>query len=128
MSANEPFLNFTQAPPIKISLGAADVLHSGSIVVPVGEKATIEIANLRYVIVFESNGGENNVEARDSDDRGFSLVLHNFDNPLGTSLRPIQIGTVQGKPLWISLFVQAPAGEKGPHVMSFTLYWGGQFG
>lgn len=127
MSTNEPPLNFAQTPSVISKLGDAEVLHSASVVIPKGIPLTLDIANLRYLLVLESNGGEHNITTRDQNDRGFTIVLTNFDNPLGTSLRPIQVGTVQNKPLWLTCFVQAPAGDKGPHVMSYSVYWGGQF-
>ncbi|NTI74243.1 DUF6864 domain-containing function [Rhizobium rhizogenes] len=126
--ANEPTLNFAQTPSVIVSLGDAEVLASATVVLPKGDTVRLVVADLEFFLKVESNGGEQAVNYEEQTTKGYTLVFHNFDNPLGTALRPVQIGTVRGKPLFFSVFVQAPAGATGPHVVSYCLYWGGNLG
>ena len=103
-------------------------MASGELVLPDGASFDIQIANLLYKIVFVSDGGEQNIAAEDQDESGLTLMLYNFNNPLGTSLRPLQIGVVNGKPIYLTMFVQAPAGDRGPRVASYSVLWGGSLG
>ena len=87
---------------------------------------TIGIADLTYEIVFEDKADTHNVQMEKTGDKSMRIRLFQFNNALGTSIHFVRIGDVVNKPLWLSLYVEA-VGED-VRVVSYTVYWGGEFG
>ncbi|MDG1416265.1 MAG: hypothetical protein P8P99_00530 [Maricaulis sp.] len=99
---------------VQVQIDDMLVVSSGTVVVKDDWPCTISFgpsANpLVYSIKFfhDSNaqGGET-VNIRQSKDnaRHGTLELTNWNNSMGTNLGPIQIGTLEGREIWLSLYV-----------------------
>lgn len=130
MSTADPQLPFRSTPPVSVYLGDSELIDSGTVVIKPNVPFQIQIANLIYKVRFESPGPENEprISYADQHDNGYTIVLQNFDNPLGTSLNPIEVGTVSGKKVFVSMWATAPSGRGSVHVLSYAVYWGGDHG
>ena len=130
MAPNDPQFPFLPTPAVTVRLGESEVIASGTAVIKPGVPFQIQVANLVYLVRFDTRSPTDQVgvEYVDQHDVGYTIALKNFDNPLGTSLNPIQVGTVAEKKVFLSLYVSAPAGAGGVHVLAYTVYWGGDHG
>jgi len=118
-------INFNTGPAIGqsfaaliIKTGGRDVVASGTVIT--GEKANLELqlAHLRVVFSFVTDGGQPRLGPSSATGSTLNLTLFNFDNSIGSgTTSPLEIGTLQGRRLWLSFMIYAlsPDSSKTVH-------------
>jgi hypothetical protein len=104
--------------PLTIKTGGRDVVASGTVIT--GEKANLEfqLAHLRIVFSFVSDGGQPKLGPSSATGSTLNLTLYNFDNSIGSgTTSPLEIGNLQGRRLWLSFMIYAltPDSSKTVH-------------
>lgn len=127
MSQAEPSLAFPSTgnrPAVRAFVGQDEVISSGVLILTSDSVATLRVSSLTFKFRFEGNEGENSaIEVEDVSDTGYTIVLKNFANPLGTTLNRTEVGTVDGRKIWLSIFVEAVGEAKKIRVMHFSVLW-----
>ena|ERR1039458_9396587 len=113
-------------PLVKAAIGNREVIGGGSLVL--GEdQLTFElhVENLTLEFIFIPGEGEMAVTPLpvDSPTR-IKVELKNFDNPLGTTFVSDKIGDLNGKALFLSLYIQAVKGKFVTRLVNYTLMTG----
>ena len=111
-----------------VKLGDKDVIASGSLVVPPGEGAEFTIADLSVAVVFETVADRTHaIDGQVLSEKRLRIVLKNFASALGTTtVQPLGIGNLSGRPLFASFAVHAiGSGSDDPvRVLYYTFLLG----
>lgn len=104
--------------PLIVKTGGREVVASGTVIT--GEKSNLEfqLAHLRVVFSFESDGSQPRLGPSSATGSTLNLTLFNFNNSIGSgTTSPLEIGSLQGKRLWLSFMVYAltPDSSKTVH-------------
>ena len=125
MPPSLPFPPAGNRPRVSIKIDDAEVLDSGVLIVRAFHKIALTIAMLPYEITFTTVPGAPQSVLTGNDGVRSTINIQNFDNALGTSMNATRIATVEGKPVWLSLFVEAIGADV--KILSYTLAWEGSF-
>lgn len=103
--------------PLSIKTGGRDIVAAGTVIT--GENANLEfqLAHLRIVFTFTTDGGQTRLGPSAASGSTLSLTLYNFNNSIGSgTTSPVEIGTLQGRRLWLSFMVYAISPESSKTV------------
>lgn len=123
---SEPALPFGLKPAVAISIGESVLIGSGVFVARPMWTVDLAVADLKFVLKFEDDGGqERKLDMVRPDEKSLTITLRNFTNALGTAVRPINIAQVNERPVWLALYVEALPEVKA---ISYSIFWGGDLG
>jgi len=106
--------------PIKVFTAGYEVIASGVIHLSTPE-VRFEIANLVIKYVFKSDSDGTRFGAEESNNE-LVISLYNFSNPLGEGkLEPMEIGTLGGRQLFTTCFVNTTERDMRQFNYSFLL-------
>lgn len=114
---------------MRIEIGELEVSESGSVLVPEGATLTLWPFGKQHTdrLWFQfppaaTSSGGHAIEVHNSDD-GPTFVLSGWSNSLGTAVtKPIQIGTLDGRPFYILFAVHSIGdGENTVRMFSYSL-------
>ena len=106
-----------QLAPLQIRTGGCDVIASGTVITANNKDLEFQIAHLRFVFSFMTDGTGTKLEASASGS-SLNLTLYNFNNSIGAgTIAPMEVGSLAGRKLWISFMVYAinPESTKTVH-------------
>lgn len=109
----------------EVTTGPTEVVASGTVTPFDGEPVEITLQGdseaLTIVCAFEADDGEQRVETEVLDESTLRFAFINFANPLGSgSTRPVEVGTLDGRPLLFHFRVHAIEGSDP--VLGYTFY------
>ena len=107
---------------VSVTQGRLQVVQTGSVLVSNNEQTTITIDGNYNIIITYLDDSEDTVQniSVKPNDSGVTLMLKNFNNPLGTSTTtPIAIATQGDQTIYISLSVVAIGVAK---ILTYGLY------
>lgn len=114
-------------PDVAIRSGPVRVVASGTVTAfrdhPVDVTFTLGDERARVIVVFEEDPDVEapTVDTEVVDDDTIRFTLVNFKNPLGTGTPdPVEIGSLEGKPLWFHFRVYDVEG--GDPTLGYTFY------
>lgn len=117
---------------MKISTANYEILLSGSIVLPENEYLEFEIEGLRYRLTFKDelegeNKGQTRVTGALVSDEGnpqyLSLAVINYNALFATPYQPIEMGTLEGKKLFLFFSVIVLSGDDTGKNRVFHYTW-----
>lgn len=86
---------------MKITSGPYEVLGSGSVIGIIGEPLVFNIEDLTFKFLFKDDleNTAHRITSGDVEAKSITLLLYNFNNPLGTgNLKPVRLGKLGGQP------------------------------
>ena len=93
---------------LQIRTAGKDVLASGSVVTADSRNLEFQLAHLRVVLEFLSDGTTTRMDAKSDEKSTLTLSLYNFNNSIGSgTTSPIEIGTFGGRKLHLAFMVYA---------------------
>jgi hypothetical protein len=105
--------------PLKITTSGYEVIASGVVHLTKPE-VKFSLANLiiKYQFKNDSDGARYGAEVTDGE---LVIGLYNFNNPLGQGkLEPMEIGTLGGRRLFATCFVNTPGGNDDIRQFNYT--------
>lgn len=110
--------------PLQIKSAGRDVVACGTVMSADNKNLEFQIADLRIIFAFSSDGGEPRFGDSSAVGSTLQLNLFNFDNPLGSgTTAPVEIGTLHRRKLLISFWIYAPNPE-GVKTVHYTFFVG----
>ena len=106
------------AATLQIRTAGRSVVASGTVITGDNKSLEFQLAHLKIVFTFVSDGGSPRMEATSTSNSTLSLTLHNFNNSIGAgTTSPLEIGNLNGQKLWLSYVVYAfsPESTKTVH-------------
>lgn len=96
------------AAPLQIRTAGKDVLVSGTVLTADSNNLEFQLAHLRIVLAFYSDGTATRMEAKSDQGSNLTLSLYNFNNSIGSgTTSPIEIGSFSGRKLHLAFMVYA---------------------
>ena len=103
--------------PLQIKTAGRDVIATGTVITGDHLNLEFQIAHLRVVFSFVSDGGQPRLGPGSASDSTLNLTLYNFNNSIGSgTTTPLEIGTLSGRKLWLSFMVYALSPESSKTV------------
>ena len=94
--------------PLQIQTAGRDVVVCGTVNTADNRNLEFQIADIRIVLSFSSDGGEPRFGSASAAGATLQLSLFNFNNPLDSgTTAPIEIGTLNGRKLLLSFTIYA---------------------
>ena len=94
--------------PLQIRTSGKDVLATGTVITADSKNLEFQLAHLRVVLAFVSDGTSTRMEAKSDEAATLTLNLFNFNNSIGSgTTSPIEIGTFTGRKLLLAFMVYA---------------------
>jgi hypothetical protein len=104
--------------PLQIRTGGRDVVASGTVITANNQNLEFQLAHLRVVFNFVSDGGSTRLGPSSASGSALHLTLYNFNNSIGSgTTSPMEIGSLSGRKLWLSFVIYAfsPESSKTVH-------------
>ncbi len=97
------------SPAIAIRTGGKEVIASGTVMTADSRSLELQFSHMRIVFAFHNESAEMRMDAvADPAGSTLTLNLHSFNNTLGTGTNaPLEVGTLQGRTLWLCFMVYA---------------------
>jgi len=115
-----PNLGAPPAQPIaslQIRTSKRDVIASGTVITADNQNLEFQLAHLRFVFSFVSDSGQTRIDPGAASGTTLNLTLYNFNNSIGSgTTSPVEIGTLNGRKLWLSFMVYAISAESSKTV------------
>jgi hypothetical protein len=93
---------------LQIKTAGRDVIAAGTVITGDNKSLEFQLAHLRIVFSFASDGGVPRMESSSSSNAALNLTLYNFNNSIGVgTTSPLEIGTFNGRRLWLSYIIYA---------------------
>lgn len=103
--------------PLQIRTGGCDVIAAGTVITANNQGLEFQLAHLRVVISFVSDGTATRLGAASASGSTLNLTLYNFNNSIGAgTTSPMEIGNLSGRKLWLSFMVYALSPESSKTV------------
>lgn len=106
------------------NVGNLEVIDNKVVHVTKTSQLSINIDRLTLIIDFSNDKNEfSKVSKEVVNDTTLRIVCNSFNNPLGEGiLEPIEIGTLEGKKMYLSFFVWTPDLSFERRVVNYCLY------
>src|SRR5574340_1462975 len=110
--------------PLQIRTAGKDVLATGTVITADSSGLEFQLAHLRIVFVFVSDGTSTRMEAKSDETSTLNLTLFNFNNSIGSgTTSPVEIGTFSGRKLLLAFMVYA-LGDATSKTVHYTFMLG----
>lgn len=102
-----------------------DIIASGSVHTFDNKNLELDISGLRLIFNFLTDSKGQRMEHELIDEKSLQLNVFNFDNFLGTgTIKPIKIGTIDNRHLYLSFIVHSISKESNK-LVTYTFFLGG---
>jgi len=103
--------------PLQIRSAGRDIIAAGTVITADNQNIEFQIAHLKVVFSFVSDGGAPRLVPGSSSNAALNLTLYNFNNSIGSgTTSPIEIGSLSGRRLWLAFMVYALSPESSKTV------------
>lgn len=93
---------------LHIRTAGKEVVAAGTVITADNKNLEFQLAHLRIVFAFVSDGTTTRMEGTSGDSSTLTLTLFNFDNSIGSgTTSPIEIGTLNRRKLLLAFMVYA---------------------
>jgi hypothetical protein len=113
---------------MKITTGELEVLNSGLVRNGFSNSIKFDFDSLwvEFHFIIDGSGSRNDYQASD-DLKGLKINVYNSNSPLGAGLfKPIKIGSLEGRELWLAYASYKPFDEHDTWVLEYVFYKGGR--